>query len=124
MSRGGARTGAGRKKGQATKKSQEVADRAAGEGITPLEVMLKAMRHYDTLNDHDKAASIAKDAAPYMHPRLSAIQHDVSYSDATIDAALQAELERLSGARQSAGDDSLSSEDRPGESVHTNGDGS
>ncbi len=73
MPRGGARAGAGRKKGQATRKSQEVADQAAREGITPLEVMLFAMRHHQKAKEYDKAAEIAKDAAPYMHPRLSAV---------------------------------------------------
>jgi hypothetical protein len=35
--RGGKRPGSGRKKGSATKKTREIADRAAAEGITPLE---------------------------------------------------------------------------------------
>lgn len=57
----------------------------AATGITPLEVMLKAMREF-----HDeaqkargeerrdlliRAADLAKDAAPYVHPRLTAIAH-------------------------------------------------
>jgi hypothetical protein len=73
VSHGGARAGAGRKKGSTTVKTREVADRAAAEGITPLEVMLKAMRtHYDK-GEYDDAAGFAKDAAPYMHPRLAAV---------------------------------------------------
>ena len=74
MPRGGARNGAGRKKGQASNKTREVADRAAAEGITPLEVMLNAMRVHHEAKEYDKAAEIAKDAAPYMHPRFSSVQ--------------------------------------------------
>ncbi|WP_245372248.1 hypothetical protein [Rhizobium leguminosarum] len=43
--------------------------------MTPLEVLLKAMReHYDK-QEWDAAASIAKDAAPYMHAKLASVQH-------------------------------------------------
>lgn len=73
--RGGKRVGAGRKPGSATKKTREIADRAASQGITPLEVMLGAMQSFWDGGDVEKAASIAKDAAPYMHPRLAAIEH-------------------------------------------------
>lgn len=94
-SRGGARKGAGRKPGSTTKKTREIADRAAEEGITPLEVMLKAMREFvlraeqmlpddvELVNNRAvtrlsllaEAADVAKDAAPYIHPRLAAIEH-------------------------------------------------
>lgn len=93
--RGGARKGAGRKEGSATKKTREIADKAAEEGITPLQVMLKAMiALYDkaeALADDETgkldgkdvsrlgllvaASNVAKDAAPYIHPRLAAIEH-------------------------------------------------
>lgn len=93
--RGGARKGAGRKAGSATKKTREIADRAAAEGITPLEVMLRAMtalvdqaeslapsdvaelngKPIDRLGLLVSAAEVAKNAAPYMHPRLAAIEH-------------------------------------------------
>jgi len=59
---------------------------AAVEGILPKEVMLRAMR--DLVDDADKAktvtlrrrlmrtaADIAKDVAPYVHPRLASIEH-------------------------------------------------
>lgn len=95
VARGGARKNAGRKAGVATKKTREIANQASKEGITPLEVLLLAMRDlFDTANAMTnnvggvpdsgaysrldlltKAASIAKDAAPYMHPRLTSIQH-------------------------------------------------
>lgn len=72
--RGGRREGAGRKLGSATRKTREIADRAAAGGIMPLEVMLNTMRaHYDA-GRLDEAAAFAKDAAPYCHPRLSATE--------------------------------------------------
>jgi hypothetical protein len=37
--------------------------------------MMEAMRHYLDLGNRDRAVSIAKDAAPYMHPRLTAVAH-------------------------------------------------
>lgn len=75
MPRGGKRPGAGRKKGSATQKTRKVADRAAAEGITPLEVMLDAMRRLHKARKYGPAAAIAHNAAPYIHPRLAAITH-------------------------------------------------
>lgn len=73
--RGGPRKGAGRPRGAATQRSRQVADRESKSGITPLEVMLKAMRAHVEKDDLDAAASIAKDAAPYMHAKLASVQH-------------------------------------------------
>ena len=72
--RGGARQGSGRKKGSVAVKTNHIAAQAAAEGITPLEVMLKAMRLKVDENDWTGAASIAKDAAPYMHARLQSVE--------------------------------------------------
>jgi hypothetical protein len=102
-SKGGARAGAGRKRGSLSKRTREIAEAAASQGITPLEVMMRTMmelykeaanysHHHDhgvntTEHDHvsvitehrikllNMAAAIARHAAPYMHPRLSAIEH-------------------------------------------------
>ncbi len=73
--RGGPRKGAGRPKGAATKRTRKVADRESRNGLTPLEVMLKAMRQHASKKEWDAAASIAKDAAPYMHAKLASVQH-------------------------------------------------
>lgn len=43
------------------------------EGLTPLEVMLRAMREHATAERWDDAAKIAALAAPYIHPRISAV---------------------------------------------------
>ena len=70
---GGARSGAGRKRGGANQKTREIADRAATLGVTPLEVMLKAMRAADAEGDAKNAAFYANLAAPYIHPKLSSV---------------------------------------------------
>lgn len=116
MPKGGKREGAGRKVGSLAKKTQAIAERASAEGISPLEVMLDNMRHFQQvaldaeailaglsaeefvggdgsqrtpeeqfkllLAEVKKAAGFrmmahdcARDASPYMHPRLQAIQH-------------------------------------------------
>lgn len=73
--RGGARTGAGRKKGEVSKTRlvlQERAKIASTEGQTPLEYMLEVMR---TSNDTKRKDAMAQAAAPYVHPRLAAVEH-------------------------------------------------
>ena len=75
MARGGRRIGAGRKAGAATKRTRAIADQATAHGLTPLEVILKAMNVHVDAEEWDQAAALAKDAAPYMHPKLAAIQH-------------------------------------------------
>lgn len=74
MTHGGARTGAGRKAGVLTSKTRAIAEQAIADGITPLEVMLHAMRAKYGEGDLVAAAALAKDAAPYVHPRLAAIE--------------------------------------------------
>lgn len=80
--RGGARQGAGRKKGSTTKRTREIAEKAINEGLTPLEYMLEVMRrdsaHEDPKIEIAREAmrfEAAKAAAPYMHPRLAAVEH-------------------------------------------------
>lgn len=69
---------AGRPKGAASQKTREIADKAALEGITPLEVMLQTMRDAWDGGSKELACQIAKDAAPYMHPRLTAVDAEVN----------------------------------------------
>ena len=80
MGRGGARPGAGRPPGSTNQRSAEIARQAAEAGITPIEVMLSAMRELweeGTSISKREAAKIAKDAAPYVHPRLASIDQTV-----------------------------------------------
>ena len=73
MARGGARPGAGRKQGAITKKTREIANKASSEGVTPLEFMLQVMRDEDA--ERAERLDMAKAAAPYIHPRLAAVEH-------------------------------------------------
>jgi hypothetical protein len=89
MTRGGKRAGAGRKKGALSQKTRVIAARAAADGITPLEVILRTMRSawarasrngetVESFQDALIAAAMAEKAAPYVHPRLAAEKHEVS----------------------------------------------
>lgn len=83
--RGGAREGAGRKPGSKNKRRVQIADKAAAKGITPIEVMLQAMReHHEFALELEgmarltmlaEATDMAVKAAPFVHPRLQAVQH-------------------------------------------------
>lgn len=73
MAAGGKREGAGRKPGSRNKATTELRDAVVASGITPLEYMLTVMR--DKAADESKRLEAAKSAAPYVHARLSAIEH-------------------------------------------------
>ncbi len=88
MAWGGKREGSGRPKGRlndATIKRREIAERELDNGITPLEVMLESMRRLWDDGKHFEAASIARDAAPYLHPKLTATELNVSGSLGLVD---------------------------------------
>ena len=70
MSRGGARPGAGRKKGVPNRKTAEVLERASAKGELPLDYMLRTMR--DGSVDPRRRDEMAKAAAPYLHSKLVA----------------------------------------------------
>lgn len=71
--RGGKREGAGRKLGSASKRTREIADKAAENGEMPLEYMLRVMR--DKTVDYQRRDWAADKAAPYVHNRLAAVEH-------------------------------------------------
>lgn len=73
MPRGGKREGAGRKEGSATAKTREIANKAASEGITPLEYMLTMLR--DTNETPANRMWAAEKAAPYVHAKLASVEH-------------------------------------------------
>src|SRR3990172_10365972 len=88
---GGARPGAGRKPSIQTVRTRKDAERIAGlPGETPLDVMAGTMRAlwHQANFDGDKARAaleveiaeracmIAKDLAPYLHPKLQSIAFD------------------------------------------------
>jgi hypothetical protein len=70
--------GAGRKPGAITKRTRAIAEKAAEAGITPLEVMLQAMRSAYESQGAAAAVQYAIAAAPYMHARLQAVAASVS----------------------------------------------
>lgn len=87
MPAGGKRPGAGRPKGVPNKASIERQAEIAASGVTPLEFMLNRMRDEGVpLADRFEAA---KAAAPYVHPRLAAVEHSgdlsVTHEDALGD---------------------------------------
>jgi hypothetical protein len=47
---------------------------SAAAARTPLDVMLAAMEAHVAAGDLDRAAAWAKDAAPYVHPRLASVE--------------------------------------------------
>jgi hypothetical protein len=77
MSRGGARVGAGRKPGAATRMNEEARAAALESGISPLDYMLGLLR--DEGEDKLVRFEAAKAAAPYVHARLNS-------TDATVKA--------------------------------------
>lgn len=109
MPKGGKRLGAGRKKGVPNKMSLAKREKISTTGKDPLDVMIEAMRfHHDyatylqaryleekaadpntrptvderSISDAYKmAAGIAKEAAPYVHPRLAAATQEVDAKD-------------------------------------------
>jgi hypothetical protein len=82
MAMGGARPGAGRKPGSGKESTErrriamEVMRQLNREGVTPLEIFGKMMRGDKTISLNQFEA--AKAAAPYMHPRLSAVTVDAN----------------------------------------------
>ena len=73
MARGGKREGAGRPKGARNKATEEARQQAAKEGETPLAYMLRVMR--DGEADAKRRDAMAQAAAPYLHPKLSTVEH-------------------------------------------------
>ena len=69
---GGKRPGSGRKKGSpdvCTEKANTIAEKAAGDGPLPLEVLLTCMREAYAAKRYGEACSLAKEAAPYLHKK-------------------------------------------------------
>jgi len=76
---GGKREGAGRRKGSTNTRTaieraatREKIDAIKSEGETPLEVLLRIMR---ASKDEAVIIDCAKAAAPYIHPKLSSVEH-------------------------------------------------
>lgn len=70
--KGGARPGAGRKKGEPNKRTAALQAAVEASGITPLEYLLQVMRN--DLNELPIRLDAAKSAAPYVHAKLANVQ--------------------------------------------------
>lgn len=83
--KGGARPGAGRKKGTPNKRTAETMKAVEDSGLTPLEYMLSVMR--DINNDQRERLSAAEKAAPYVHAKLSSVEMNakVTTHEASLD---------------------------------------
>jgi hypothetical protein len=100
--KGGARPGAGRKKGSPNKRTAETQKAVEESGVTPLEYMLTIMRTEPTveLEPKDWLAAVtlrfeaAKAAAPYVHAKLSSVEMNANVTHQTLDQ----ELAALNGA--------------------------
>lgn len=68
----GRKTG-GRTKGTPNRATAKREREIAKSGLTPLEYMLKVMRNERA--DASRRDDMAKAAAPYVHPKLAAVQH-------------------------------------------------
>jgi hypothetical protein len=71
MGHGGARRGAGRKKGGVSRRSRAAADEIVASGRTPLAYMIAIME--DPTADPGRRDEMARAAAPFVHPKLSSI---------------------------------------------------
>ena len=71
----GRKTG-GRKKGSRNRATAEARAEAEATGILPLDYMLSVMR--DAKVDNKRRDAMAMAAAPYLHPRISAIDAKLS----------------------------------------------
>jgi hypothetical protein len=109
--KGGPVPGAGRKPGATVVRSRKIANELARDGLTPLQVMIDTMRELcqqaanaptaaERIEKKLAACAVAKDAAPYIHPRLTSVAatvrqirdvHDLS------DAELAALIRSLGG---------------------------
>lgn len=85
----GRKTG-GRQKGIPNKATADKAAAVSASGLTPLDYMLQLMR------DEEQPAGIradaAKNAAPYVHPRLAAVEHSGKVSLPIYISSTDAEL--------------------------------
>lgn len=73
MPRGGKREGAGRKEGVPNKASAAREAEVKASGLTPLDYMLTMLRD-ENAPPADRMWAAEK-AAPYVHPKLAAIEH-------------------------------------------------
>ncbi len=98
MARGGKREGAGRPAGAITKRTREIAERALATGMSPLDVMLDNMRHFQ---------QVALDAEATLDGLTADEFSEQGPSDASPEEQFQfllAQVKKTVGLRQAAQD--------------------
>ena len=75
MPQGGAREGAGRKKGKPNKKTQEVLDKLAELNCDPIEGMARIAKQAIDEGELQLAGNMYKELAQYVAPKRKAIEH-------------------------------------------------
>jgi hypothetical protein len=100
--RGGARKGAGRKPGSINRLSAQLIRDAERAGVMPLQVMLANMRIAWNNGDLATAHKAAVDCAPYIHPKLTAVDAKIEQHnyDHIVDDPVQALLSRWDARRR------------------------
>lgn len=93
MARGGKRTGAGRKTGALTKRTQAIAAKAVEAGKSPLEIMLENMRHFQ---------KVALDAEAVIESMNEEQMSGLGESHEEQFKALLAKVKQAAGLRQMA----------------------
>lgn len=88
---GGRQKGTPNKRGAIATRTREVAEKAAAEGVTPLDVMLSNMRHFQKL-----AESAEKALAELSAAAIAELQPDDQFK------RLMAEVKKTVGLRESA----------------------
>jgi len=88
--RGGRRKGAGRPKGAPNKATAGRQAEIAASGEDPLDYMIRVMR--DESAPAERRDEMAKAAAPYVHPKLAAIEHEVELLKKPMSEMTDAEL--------------------------------
>ena len=79
----GRKTG-GRQKGARNRATEEARAAAAATGVLPLDYMLSVMRN--PAADSKRRDAMAMAAAPYLHPRLTAIDAKLSPANAELSS--------------------------------------
>ena len=110
MPRGGKRPGAGRKKGSSltSNMAKKTAMRVLDNGASPLDYMLAVMTGEKEYDETKFKAAVS--AAPYVHPRLQAVEHSgeiVSKHEQAIDELEKLALDNIDAAATSSSDNDL-----------------
>lgn len=82
MARGGSRPGAGRPPGAVNRLVSDAVERAAAEGILPLDFMLTILR--DETKPYADRMDAAKAAAPYVHPKRAPVDGEGKEASLTV----------------------------------------